>query len=84
MRATPWWIWPGGPTSWCWRPPIPSRSRGTLPPPQPGAWRPEPGWRRLLLTHFYPPCDAVDVVALAAQEFSGEILRAEDGLSLTV
>ena len=33
----------------------------------------------MLLTHFYPPCDAVDVVALAAQEFSGEILRAEDG-----
>jgi hypothetical protein len=24
------------------------------------------------------------VVALAAQEFSGEVLRAEDGLSLTV
>jgi ribonuclease BN (tRNA processing enzyme) len=39
---------------------------------------------RVLLTHFYPPCDEVDVVALAAQEFSGEILRAEDGLSLTV
>jgi ribonuclease BN (tRNA processing enzyme) len=38
----------------------------------------------VLLTHFYPPCDAVDVVALAAREFSGEILRAEDGLSLTV
>jgi ribonuclease BN (tRNA processing enzyme) len=38
----------------------------------------------LLLTHFYPPCDAVDVVAMAAQEFSGEILRAEDGLSLSV
>jgi hypothetical protein len=26
----------------------------------------------------------VDVVALAAREFSGEVLRAEDGLSLTV
>ncbi len=38
------------------------------------------GARRLLLTHFYPPCDEVEVVALAAQEFSGEILRAEDGL----
>jgi ribonuclease BN (tRNA processing enzyme) len=42
------------------------------------------GVTRLLLTHFYPPCDEVDVVALAAREFSGEILRAEDGLSLTV
>ncbi len=40
--------------------------------------------RRLLLTHFYPPCDEVDVVALASQEFKGEVLRAEDGLCLTV
>jgi ribonuclease BN (tRNA processing enzyme) len=35
---------------------------------------------RLLLTHFYPPCDEVDVAALAAQEYSGEIIKAEDGL----
>ena len=28
-KATPWWPWPGGPTSWCWRRPTPSRSRGT-------------------------------------------------------
>jgi ribonuclease BN (tRNA processing enzyme) len=37
-----------------------------------------------LLTHFYPPCDEVDVTALAAAEFAGEIIRAEDGLRLTV
>jgi hypothetical protein len=37
-----------------------------------------------VLTHFYPPCDEVDVVALAAQEFSGEIIRAEDDLRLAV
>ena len=28
------------------------------------------GVDRLLLTHFYPPCDAVDVVALAARHLA--------------
>jgi ribonuclease BN (tRNA processing enzyme) len=40
--------------------------------------------KRLLLTHFYPPCDEVDVVALAAQAFKGEIIRAEDHLRLEI
>jgi len=73
----------GGLTSWCWRPPIPSRSRGTSPPGSRMPGGPS-GVGRVLLNHFYPPCDAVDVVALAAQEFSGEVLRAEDGLRLAV
>ncbi len=38
------------------------------------------GVSRLMLTHFYPPCDEVDVVALAGTQFAGEIIRAEDGL----
>jgi ribonuclease BN (tRNA processing enzyme) len=33
---------------------------------------------RLVLTHFYPPCDEVDVVAQAAATFSGEIIKAAD------
>jgi ribonuclease BN (tRNA processing enzyme) len=57
---------------------------GHLTPAEAGRLAAKAGAARLLLTHFYPPCDAVDVVALAAQEFTGEILRAEDGLSLTV
>jgi ribonuclease BN (tRNA processing enzyme) len=40
--------------------------------------------KRLLLTHFYPPCDEVDVAGLARQEFGGEIIRAEDGLRLEI
>lgn len=36
------------------------------------------GARRLILTHFYPPCDEVDIVAQAAQHFSGEIVKAQD------
>jgi ribonuclease BN (tRNA processing enzyme) len=34
--------------------------------------------KKLVLTHFYPPCDEVDVVAQARPEFSGEIVKAED------
>ena len=62
----------------------PFKVPGHLTPAEAGRLAAEAGAARLLLTHFYPPCDAVDVVALAAQEFPGEILRAEDGLSLIV
>lgn len=34
--------------------------------------------KRLILTHFYPPCDSADVVTEAAGTFDGEIVRAED------
>ena len=62
----------------------PFKVPGHLTPAEAGRLAAKAGVGRVLLTHFYPPCDAVDVVALAAQEFSGEVLRAEDGLSLTV
>jgi len=63
---------------------MPYKVPGHLTPVAAGRLAARAGARRLLLTHFYPPCDEVDVVALAAQEFSGEILRAEDGLKITV
>jgi ribonuclease BN (tRNA processing enzyme) len=62
----------------------PFKVPGHLTPGEAGGLAARAGVARLLLTHFYPPCDEVDVVALAAREFSGEVLRAEDGLSLTV
>ena len=48
----------------------PFKVPGHLTPAEAGRLAAQAGVARLLLTHFYPPCDAVDVVALAAQEFS--------------
>jgi ribonuclease BN (tRNA processing enzyme) len=62
----------------------PFKVQGHLTPAEAGRLAAKAGARRLLLTHFYPPCDEVDVVADAAREFPGEVLRAEDGLRLTV
>ncbi len=62
----------------------PYKIPGHLTPMEGGRLARQAEVKRLVLTHFYPPCDEVDVVALAAQEFSGEILRAEDGLRLSV
>jgi ribonuclease BN (tRNA processing enzyme) len=62
----------------------PSKVPGHLTPEEAGRLAAQAGVPRLVLTHFYPSCDEVDVAALAAQEFSGEIIRAEDGLTLAV
>jgi ribonuclease BN (tRNA processing enzyme) len=58
----------------------PFKVPGHLTPGEAGRLAARAEVRRLLLTHFYPPCDEVDVVALAEQEFAGEIIKAEDGL----
>ncbi len=62
----------------------PFKVPGHLTPPEAGRLAARAGAKRLLLTHFYPPCDEVDVLALAAPEFGGEIIKAEDGLRLEV
>jgi ribonuclease BN (tRNA processing enzyme) len=62
----------------------PFKVPGHLTPAEAGRMAARAGVSRLVLTHFYPPCDEVDVVALAAREFGGEIIRAEDGLKIEV
>ena len=62
----------------------PFKVPGHLTPGEAGALAARAGVARLLLTHFYPACEGVDVVALAATEFSGEVLRAEDGLKVVI
>lgn len=63
---------------------MPTKVPGHLTPEEAGRLAAAAGVSRLLLCHFYPPCDEVDVLALAAREFPGEIIRAEDGLRLKV
>lgn len=39
---------------------------------------------KLVLTHFYPPCDDVDIVSQAAARFSGPIVKARDLMVIEV
>ena len=57
---------------------------GHLVPSEAGNIARRAGARRLVLTHFYPPCDEVNVAEQAAVTFSGEITRAEDLMVLEV
>ena len=55
-----------------------SKIPGHLVPSEAGAIAQRARARKLILTHFYPPCDEVDVVSQASKTFSGEILKGED------
>lgn len=50
-----------------------------LTPRQAGAMAARAKAGRLVLTHFYPPVEEVDVVAEAAREYRGPITKANDG-----
>jgi ribonuclease BN (tRNA processing enzyme) len=62
----------------------PFKVEGHLTPAEAGALAARAGARRLLLNHFYPPCEEVDVAAMARAAFREEVLVAEDGLKLAV
>jgi ribonuclease BN (tRNA processing enzyme) len=51
---------------------------GHLTPSEAAGMAERAGAGKLVLTHFYPPCDETDVVAQARPHFSGEIVKAED------
>jgi ribonuclease BN (tRNA processing enzyme) len=40
--------------------------------------------QRVVLTHLYPPAQAVDIAAQVREEFAGEIIVAEDGTRIVV
>jgi ribonuclease BN (tRNA processing enzyme) len=42
------------------------------------------GVRKVVLTHFYPACDGVDMLAQLHRTYQGEAALAEDGMRLTV
>ena len=44
----------------------------------------EAGVERVVLTHVYPPADALDLVGEVGRGFSGEVLVAGDGTKLTI
>lgn len=42
------------------------------------------GCRKLILTHLYPPCDAVDIAAAVKEVFAGETIVGEDMMTITL
>lgn len=63
-------------------PPPDETPRQLLTAGEAGYWAERAGARRLLLTHFWPGSDRTVSVAEARQEFSGEVLAAEEGAHL--
>ena len=57
---------------------------GHLTPSLAGQIATEAGCKRLVLTHFYPICDGVDIKAQCTRHFSGEIILAEDMMRISI
>ncbi|MCX5885966.1 MAG: ribonuclease Z [Proteobacteria bacterium] len=57
---------------------------GHLTPSLAGRIARESRCKRLLLTHFYPPCDEHDLIPDVEKEFAGEIIPAEDLMEIRV
>ena len=54
------------------------KAEGHLTPSLAGEIARRAGVKRLVLTHFYPACDKVDIVQQCARTYGGEIILAED------
>ena len=61
-----------------------SKVEGHLTPSLAGRVAREARCKRLLLTHFYPPCDDYDVKRAVESQYSGEVIVAEDLMKLVV
>lgn len=58
--------------------------KGHLTPSLAGRIAHEAGCKKLVLTHFYPPCDQSDIRKDCQNVFSGEVLLAEDKMRIAV
>lgn len=57
---------------------------GHLTPSLAGRVARESECKRLLLTHFYPPCDDHDIVKIVKNQYAGEVMLAEDLMRIVV
>ena len=57
---------------------------GHLTPSLAGRVAREAGCKRLLLNHFYPPCDEEDIVTSVKDQYSGEVTVAEDFMKVVL
>ncbi|MDX1778689.1 MAG: MBL fold metallo-hydrolase, partial [Thermodesulfobacteriota bacterium] len=57
---------------------------GHLTPALAGRVARESGCKKLLLTHLYPPCDDENIVAVVKDQFSGEVILAEDLMKIVL
>jgi len=57
---------------------------GHLTPSLAGAMAHRANARTLVLTHFYPPCDEIDVATHCRRHFNGDIIVAEDLMKIDV
>jgi len=56
--------------------------RDHLTPRQVGALAARANARRLVLTHFYPPVESIDIVSEVAEQYAGPVDLATDGWSI--
>lgn len=59
-------------------------AKGHLTPAQAGELAARAACKRLVLSHFYPDCEGVDLLTGCRKFFDGEVLLAEDLMRLTV
>ncbi len=57
---------------------------GHLTPSLAGRIGKESNCKKLLLTHLYPQCDQLDILSQCRQVFNGEIVVADDLMSITI
>ena len=57
---------------------------GHLTPSLAGRVARETHCKRLVLTHFYPPCDSHDLAGVVKEQYGGDVILAEDLMRIVV